>query len=166
MKKKTLLLIGFSVILFACAPRKTVKPQTETVPTPSEEPVSQAEPSVRYSDWQDVSEAKTIYFDFDASDLKADARDTLKENAEYLKNNADLNVLIEGHCDERGTIEYNLALGQRRAMAVRDYYISLGIAASRLGTISYGAEKPFDNGHSEAAWSKNRRAETKVRSKV
>lgn len=165
MRKKLLIIAGFCLVLFACAQRKVVKPPEPLVtpPTPIEQP---GEAEVRYSDWQAVMEVKTIYFDFDSSDLKEEARDGLKENAEYLKNNADLNILVEGHCDERGTIEYNLALGQRRAMVVRDYYISLGLPGSRIGTISYGEEKPVDPGHSEAAWAKNRRAETKVRSKI
>ena len=90
----------------------------------------------------------------------ADARDALKENAEYLKNNGDLTILVEGHCDERGTFEYNLALGQKRAMAVRVYYISLGISPTRVGTISYGSEKPVEPGHDDC----RRRCKVRTRS--
>lgn len=104
---------------------------------------------------------KPIYFDFDKSELRADAMETLKANAELMKKYPDTNFLIQiaGHCDERGTQEYNLALGERRALAVRDYLRSLGIPGDRLVTISYGEEFPADPGHDEAAWGKNRRAE-------
>ena len=105
---------------------------------------------------------KTIYFDYDKSDLSDTSRATLRANADWLKANAKWNAVIEGHCDERGTIEYNLALGQRRANAVRDYLVSLGVPVANLRVVSYGEERPTDNGHTEAAWAKNRRAESKV----
>ena len=81
----------------------------------------------------------------------------LRRNADWLRNNGSVVVEIEGHCDERGTIEYNLALGDRRARSAKDFLVNLGIAAARLRTISYGKEMPLDPGHSEAAWAKNRR---------
>lgn len=99
-----------------------------------------------------------VHFDFDKSDIRPDAREILAVNAEWIKNHPDAKIQIEGHCDERGTEEYNLALGERRANAVKNYIISLGIEAERLYTISYGEELPLDPGHDEAAWAKNRRA--------
>lgn len=102
---------------------------------------------------------RTIYFDFDKFDLSDSARSDLRNNADVLKDNAKFNVVVGGHCDERGSIEYNLALGERRAKATRDYLVTLGVNASRVRIVSYGEEKPADRGHSEAAWAKNRRAE-------
>ena len=102
---------------------------------------------------------KPIHFDFDAAELRPDALQTLNDNASKIRENAPLGVRVEGHCDERGTSEYNLALGDRRARAARDYLVSLGIPVARLRTISYGKERPVDPGHNEDAWSKNRRAE-------
>ena len=100
---------------------------------------------------------EVVHFDFDKSDLRPEARDILAQHAQKLKERPNELVLIEGHCDERGTIEYNLALGDRRAMSVRDYLVSLGIEAARITTISYGKERPLDAGHNEEAWAKNRR---------
>ncbi len=101
-----------------------------------------------------------VYFDFDKSTLTADAMATLKKNAEIIKaESKGAQIQIAGHCDERGTQEYNLALGERRALAVRDYLISLGTPAGQLTTISYGEEQPAAQGKDEAAYSKNRRAE-------
>ncbi len=102
---------------------------------------------------------QTIYFDFDKYNLKSDAKQSLQYNYNLMKENGDLRVLIEGHCDERGTVEYNLALGERRARAAMDYLVNLGISPSRLSVISYGKERPAMMGHTEAAWSKNRRCE-------
>jgi len=102
---------------------------------------------------------KTIYFAFDSAALTAESRSSIEHNAGILKDNESVRVLIEGHCDERGTIEYNLALGERRALAARNYLINLGIDPDRIATISYGEERPVDQGHDEEAWSKNRRDE-------
>ncbi len=104
------------------------------------------------------SPLKPAYFEYDSSELSDEAQRTLSDNANLLKQNAAWTVTIEGHCDERGTPEYNLALGERRAVAARAYLVSLGIAADRLRTVSYGKEFPFDPGHDEAAYAKNRRA--------
>ncbi len=101
---------------------------------------------------------KPVFFELDASDLSPDAQQTLNQDAALLKQHATWVITIEGHCDERGTAEYNLALGERRAVAARTYLVSLGIAADRLHTVSYGKEFPFDPGHAEQAWAKNRRA--------
>ncbi len=109
-----------------------------------------------------VFESENIYFDFDKSNLKHYARVILKEKAAWLKRNPSYAVLIEGHCDERGTNEYNLALGERRAQAAKKFLMSQGISAERISTISYGEERPADPGHNEAAWAKNRRDEFKL----
>jgi peptidoglycan-associated lipoprotein len=102
---------------------------------------------------------KPIYFDFDRADLRQDANQTLSANAARMRESGSLPVRIEGHCDERGTVEYNLALGDRRARAAKDQMVALGIPAARLRTISYGKERPVDPGHNESAWALNRRAE-------
>jgi len=98
-----------------------------------------------------------ITFDYDSPGLSEAARGTLEKHALWLQNHREAKVLVEGHCDERGTTEYNLALGEKRARAAYDYLRSLGVAAERLRTVSYGKEKPLDPGHNEAAWAKNRR---------
>jgi peptidoglycan-associated lipoprotein len=99
-----------------------------------------------------------VFYEFDRSDLSTAAQDQLKTNATWMSSNAGRNVIVEGHCDERGTNEYNLALGERRAASAKDYMVSLGAEAARLKTVSYGEERPFDPGHDEAAWAQNRRA--------
>lgn len=102
------------------------------------------------------SPLKDVYFDFDRYDLGADARDTLKQNAAWLKQNPSATVQIEGHCDERGTSEYNLALGAKRAQTAKDYLTTLGISVQRLSTISYGEELPACKEHTDECWQKNR----------
>jgi peptidoglycan-associated lipoprotein len=104
-------------------------------------------------------EAENIYFEFDSSALLTAAQQTLKRKAEYLRENPQLRVTIEGHCDERGTNEYNLALGDRRANSAKSFLVDLGISPGRLTTISYGEERPLDPRHNEEAWAKNRRCE-------
>jgi peptidoglycan-associated lipoprotein len=101
---------------------------------------------------------KDVFFDFDRYDLRADARDTLKSSANWLKGNGAARVEIEGHCDDRGTNEYNLALGAKRAQAAKDYLVTLGISAERLSTISYGEEIPVCKEQNESCWGQNRRA--------
>jgi len=105
---------------------------------------------------------ETIHFAFDQHILTAESRDILAENVVLLQTNPKLKIAIEGHCDERGSDEYNLALGERRAQAARDYMASLGVAAERMATISYGEEMPVDPASGEDAWSKNRRAAFKA----
>ncbi len=102
---------------------------------------------------------KTIYFDYDKSSIRSDQRPGLDQNVEFLLINPDINVLLEGHCDERGTVEYNFALGGRRATSVKDYMIKKGIVERRLATLSKGEEEPVVPGHNEEAWTKNRRVE-------
>jgi peptidoglycan-associated lipoprotein len=101
---------------------------------------------------------RPVFYDYDSADLSPDARAVLDANAETLKRYAGWVITIEGHCDERGTAEYNLALGERRAVAAQAYLVSLGIPSSRIRTVSYGKEFPFDPGHDDAAWARNRRA--------
>ena len=103
------------------------------------------------------SPLKPVFFDLDSAELTADAQATLTADADVLKKYSRWVVTIEGHCDERGTAEYNLALGERRAVAAKTYLVSLGIDGDRLRPVSYGKEFPFDPGHNEEAWAKNRR---------
>jgi peptidoglycan-associated lipoprotein len=104
------------------------------------------------------SEMMDVYFDLDRSDIRADSRDTLAKAAQYLRTYPSVKVVVEGDCDERGSTEYNLGLGQRRADAVKQFLASLGIGADRLQTVSYGKEKPVCNEHTEECWQRNRRA--------
>jgi peptidoglycan-associated lipoprotein len=108
---------------------------------------------------------KDIHFDFDKYDIRPEDVAILRENAALLKKYPTIKIQIEGHCDERGTIEYNLALGERRATSTKNYLVSLGISADRVSTITFGKEKPLDPGHHEEAWAKNRRAHTVITSK-
>jgi len=101
---------------------------------------------------------ENVYFDFDNATLDYQAQELLKQKAMWLRDNPDANVVIEGHCDERGTNAYNLALGERRAESAKAFLVNLGISEARLTTISYGEEKPVDMGQNEEAWAKNRRA--------
>jgi peptidoglycan-associated lipoprotein len=124
-------------------------------------PATTARPSPK--EFMAIPELKPIYFDFDKYDIRpADAR-VLDANASWLKSNADQLVLIEGHCDERGTNEYNLALGERRAKSTMNYLVSQGVQASRITIISYGEERPVCTQHNEECWSKNRRAQFLVK---
>jgi peptidoglycan-associated lipoprotein len=108
---------------------------------------------------------KDIHFDFDKYEVSRGDEEVLKENAAWLKKNPKAKVQAEGHCDERGTVEYNLALGERRATHTKQYLVSLGVASDRISTISYGKERPLDTGHNEEAWAKNRRVHFVVLSK-
>lgn len=102
---------------------------------------------------------QNIYFDYDRSAIRPDAREILKANAEIFTKNSSAKIVVEGHCDERGTAEYNMALGERRAQEAKQYLVNLGIDASRIETISYGKERPLDNRSTEEAWAQNRRAQ-------
>ncbi len=106
---------------------------------------------------------ETIYFGFDKSNIKTAAKDVLEKNARWLNDNPYEWVRVDGHCDERGTEEYNIALGERRAEGVRKYYVAMGVNNSRIEVLSWGEEKTVDPRHVEAAWSRNRRAETLLR---
>jgi peptidoglycan-associated lipoprotein len=126
-------------------------------------PISEP-PSLEFIDPsnEDRQILRNIYFDFDRSNIKPEFQPVMEGIAEWLNRNGHKQLLIEGHCDERGTSEYNLALGERRSLSVRKYLVGLGISPDRLHTISYGEEKPAVPGHDETAWAENRRAEFKV----
>jgi len=135
-------------------------PAAETTPAP---PVETVRPVP--SDFVVVPEVQQVYFDFDRALIRpADAK-ILDANADYLRNNADTMLLIEGHADERGTAEYNLALGERRARAARDYLVTQGIAADRISLVSFGEERPECSEHTEACWARNRRAQFLIKQK-
>ena len=105
---------------------------------------------------------RTVHFDYDRSDIRTDQRRVLDGNCEYLKANPQVRIIIEGHCDERGTVPYNFALGDRRTQEVKRYLVTMGIDPNRIATISKGEEQPLASGHTEAAWSQNRRAEFRI----
>jgi len=163
-----------ALVSVGCAKKQTVKSEgTQAPPTaaPAEAPVKEAPvpgaaapamppaaaPGVAVTEEQ-RSQFDDVRFDFDKSDLKEDGRKTCQVVADYLRKNPKAKLQIEGHCDERGTAEYNLALGERRATAVMTYLVSLGVPKAALSTVSFGKEKPLDPGHNEDAWAKNRRA--------
>jgi peptidoglycan-associated lipoprotein len=162
----TLALVVFLAAALAamgCASRKQV---TTTTPEPPSAPSGDTSaapppppPPPSDGGMGDVKMAlQDAYFDFDEAALRNDAKTALENNARFLEKNGTSRAIIEGHCDERGSVEYNLALGERRAKAAKDFLVSYGIAAGRLTTISYGKERPFDPGHGEDSWAKNRRA--------
>lgn len=166
-------------LVFACKSAPTAEapvtapPAFESAPAPAEkvdetagfkEAAPQAEP-MRESDLS-LSEKlnaqgilKRVHYDFDKYDLRPDAVRALGDNGARIREYAQFKVRVEGHCDERGTVEYNLALGEKRARAARDYLVSLGLPAKRFSIISFGKERPMDPGHNEEAWAQNRRAE-------
>ena len=158
--------------LTGCPPPATTKPEAPA-PAPQASaaqkpaaaapaPASSSLEAARRGEAPAPSPLKDIYFDFDKYDLRAEAREALKANAGWLKGNASARVEIEGHCDERGTNEYNLALGAKRAQAAKDYLVTLGISQERLSTISYGEELPVCKEHNEECWQKNRRAHSVI----
>ena len=134
------------------------EPVVEPPVVPPEPVRDDAISSASLDDLNKNSPLQPVYFELDSADLSPTAQKALDANAALLKKYPTWAVTVEGHCDERGTAEYNLALGERRAIAARAYLVSLGISADRLRTVSYGKEFPFDPGHDESAWSKNRRA--------
>jgi peptidoglycan-associated lipoprotein len=169
-----------SLALGACAPKKPPvarplppppPPTTQEAPPPpppapvAERPVITPPPiaedpmtSRSVDELNRDSPMRVAYFGYDSAELSAEARAALDANAAILKKYPTWTVTVEGHCDERGTAEYNLALGERRAVAAQSYMVALGIPASRVKIVSYGKEFPFDPGHDDAAWAKNRRA--------
>ncbi len=162
------LMILALVSLTGCPPPATTKPEAPSAPAQAtakqKPPQAAAKSKAPASSLEARREGKApaagplkdIYFDFDRYDLKPDARATLKANADWLKANPSARAEIEGHCDERGTNEYNLALGAKRAQAARDYLITLGIAKGRISTKSYGEELPVCKEQNEGCWQKNR----------
>lgn len=162
-----LLLILTALVVGAIGCSKKPKPSTDVSPpvaAPSAEP-EPAEPSepVLTPEPSPVIELEDIFFDYDKFSLKPDACESLTRNAKALLDAPGTCVLIEGHCDERGTLEYNLALGDRRARGARDFLIRYGVDPSRITMISYGEERPFARGHNEAAWALNRRGHFIIR---
>ena len=129
-------------------------PQAESPPTPPPAPPEPPAPPPA----ETRVEFEPVYFDFDSFALRDDARRALDQNARVLRDNSGARITIEGHCDERGTVEYNQALGEKRAQAARDYLVAAGIDDSRIQIISYGKERPSADGHDESAWQQNRRA--------
>ncbi|MFH1278733.1 MAG: peptidoglycan-associated lipoprotein Pal [Candidatus Eisenbacteria bacterium] len=127
----------------------------KTEPVPEPKPVVEVDPDQKY-DFQN------IHFEFDKFRLQPQAQSMLTEHAKVLMRNPGWSVRIEGHCDERGTVEYNLALGEKRAKSAQDFLVRYGVKADKIGIISYGKERPVDAGHNEEAWAKNRRAEFHV----
>ena len=151
--KNTLILISACLLLSACATQKTVTTDG-----------SQMQGDV-YTGTDTVKELAPgvpdrVFFATNESILTTASRETLRKQAEYLRKNSSMNIVLEGHADERGTREYNLALGERRANAAKDYLMTYGISANRISVISYGKERPVDSGSNPLAWSKNRRSVT------
>ena len=136
-------------------PEEQVEPPEETAPPETPEtPESRDE----QPDVEEISlQLRDIHFDYDDYSLRSDAKETLNHNADVLEENAWVKITIEGHCDERGTVEYNLALGEKRALSAKRYLVSYGIEPYRISIISYGKERPVDPRHNEEAWAKNRR---------
>jgi len=156
-KKVTLFVVLFALFgLYSCSSTKK-----------SGEPVTQKTDYVMEvngdSDSGTAGLLKTVNFDFDSSVIRSDTQDTLDANIVYLNEHHEVEIQIEGHCDERGSAQYNLALGDRRSRAVFDYLVANGVNENRLSMISYGKEKPIAFGHSEDAWSQNRRANFVIR---
>lgn len=157
-------------ILAGCAGCTTPAPEPVPIPVdegpPEVEPTPEPEPAGPPTDaegvWLDPDGrplSRTLYFDFDKAVLKPRDLRTLEHHAEFLRANRNRSITVEGHCDERGTREYNLALGERRSNAVRSFLMSDGVRDGQIETVSYGEERPVDVGHDESAWSKNRRAD-------
>jgi peptidoglycan-associated lipoprotein len=164
-----ILLLSFFIMAGCSSSKKAV--QTPPAEEPMEPTVtSESEPSAYTKPTEETKTAtesapampfvlQNVYFEFDRYELTPEALQTLADNARVLKAYPDAQIIIEGHCDERGTVEYNLALGDKRAKAAKDYLISLGVNPPQISTISYGKERPLDTRHSEEGWARNRRAE-------
>lgn len=161
MRKASILLVGLLVLLlfsFCAKKPPVVEEPTPPVVTEPEEPVSPEVPKEEVIKKEITQEdLQPIHFDFDRYALRPGDREILNRNAQVLKEYSTTKIRIEGNCDERGTVEYNLALGEKRARAAQDYLINLGIDASRISIISYGKERPKYPGHNEEVWAKNRR---------
>jgi len=170
-------LLALAVLIPACSKDEPPAPAPQPVPTPAPTPAPRPEVTPpEAGEWEvaDAGEAESflsaeqinarrllrvIHFDYDSAEIRGDQRATLQANADWLREHPNVRILIEGHCDERGTREYNLALGDQRAQAATAYLTSLGIGAHRIETISYGEENPVAMGEGEQFWSQNRRGE-------
>ncbi len=171
MKKITVILGILAIVSFTvagCAKKQIVKPQVKpqkkqatSKPEPAPQPKVQATPQkpVKKSIEQIQKELQMIHFDFDKYNIKPDTKTSLENIAKVLEDNPDIKVQIAGYCDERGSVEYNLALGEKRAQAAKDYLVTLGVAPGRLATISYGKSDPLNPAHNKKAWTENRRDE-------
>ena len=169
MKKTTILLMLIAALcmlvpLSGCKPRPPVPEvtPTETIKPEVVKPTEPTQPAEPLTETLREEQLRTVYFDFDKYNLRPDAKAALDANSALLLKYTSVVIKIEGHCDERGTVEYNLSLGEKRAKSVADYLYGLGVDASRVSIISYGKERPVDAGHSEDSWSQNRRAEFRV----
>jgi len=158
-------LLAALLLAVGCASRKQVTtaqveppPAADTTPRDTPPPPPPPPPVQTEDDSATRMALTDAFFDFDEAALRDDAKSALENNAKMMEKNGSMNVIIEGHCDERGSVEYNLALGERRAKAAKEFLVSYGIPAGRMTTISYGKERPFDPGHGENAWAQNRRA--------
>ena len=173
MKKSTSFLMALApmtLLAAGCAGSRASKKNDSSVAAPATGPAADSpieaarsadmEPDVRDLATRAVPELKVVHFAYDSDLLDETGRETLKGNADYLKAHAEMKIQVAGNCDQRGTVPYNLALGQRRASAVRSYYKSLGVKNSRVATISYGKEKLICTEESESCWARNRRAAT------
>jgi len=167
-----LFLAIISVFAVACGKKNVKKAaladsaqqaQSDSLAAGAIENVEEQEGNLRDKSYTVAPEVRKVYFDFDRSELSAEARDTLSLNADILRKRASVEIQIAGHCDERGTTQYNLALGQSRANTVRNYYKALGIKTGRMSTISYGEENPACQEPDKECWQRNRRAETLIR---
>ena len=160
------LAVGMMISVSGCSLWKRPKPKEVAGPqvTPPSTPEAPASVEAQHpaigstEEFPESAGVKNVYFDYDKATIRKDQLASLDADLKFFKDHADVKIMIEGHCDERGTVEYNFALGQRRAAAVQDYLLKNGIAADRLATVSKGEENPVDPGHNEAAWAKNRRA--------
>jgi len=155
-----LLALVFVVSMSACQQKKPAPESTGPEATNADISSDMAD-----SDSGKAMGLETVHYAYDSSVLDSSAKKTLKSNAQILKDKANLKVQIEGHCDERGGIQYNIALGERRANAAKAFLVDQGVNADRVTTISYGKEKPVDSGHDESAWGKNRRANFRITEK-
>ena len=166
MQKLTLvaLAVAMSVVATGCKKKTTTNTATPPAETPKITLDTNDASDVRTGlpDPVESTVLGTIFFEFDAAALTEEAKATLRQNAETLKEHATVTVRLEGHADERGSTQYNLALGEKRATAVREYLATLGVAVSRLEVVSYGEEKPSDAGHEDTSYAKNRRVELAV----
>jgi peptidoglycan-associated lipoprotein len=164
------LVIALAVALTGCKkkmPKEVAPPPPppkveEVTPPPAPDTTGQAARERQAQMDADRARIVTIYFDFDKSEIRSDQRDRMSTDADIFRRWPEWTIRAEGNCDERGTVEYNLALGERRANAAKQALLAAGIDAARITTISYGEERPVDPGHNEAAWAKNRRVDFKV----
>jgi len=168
MNRSAIVLVAAAsaLALTACSKKPPAQlppaPQDNTGPAEQLPPTNGAAPGTEEHFKQVMNGRDVIYFDTDKYNVDSDDAAALRQQAQYLLQYPNIRATIEGHCDERGTREYNLALGERRANAAKDYLVSLGVPASRLNTISYGKERPVALGSNEQAWAQNRRAVTIV----